>query len=92
MKGLISLITAICLTGAVWGTPEARINHTERNAPVTGTDDRPGLGHTAALDETFLNDLHIGALWFPSISSKGYIGYYDISGFYPGGGDQSAVW
>jgi hypothetical protein len=31
-------------------------------------------------------------MWFPNISTKGYIGYYDISAYYPGGGDQSTVW
>jgi hypothetical protein len=45
-----------------------------------------------AATSKFFNDLNIGAVWFPSIRNKGYVGYADLSAYYPGGGDQSDLW
>jgi hypothetical protein len=92
MKRLICILIATCLLVVLTGRVETRINPAGQRQPVSIMDERLDLGHTAIVDDSYFNDLHIGALWFPSISNKGYIGYYDISGFYPGGGDQSTVW
>jgi hypothetical protein len=92
MKRVICVFVAICFLAVLWGMPDARINQTKQKKLVTFMDERPDLGYTAAVNDSFFNDLHIGALWFPAISNKGYVGYYDISAYYPGGGDQSNVW
>jgi hypothetical protein len=92
MKKSVCLFIAACLLAFLWGMPGARVNQTEQKKPVAFVDERLDLEHTATVMDSFFNDLHIGALWFPSISNKGYIGYSDISAYYPGGGDQSNVW
>lgn len=91
MKRFTCLILAACLLAVLWGEPDARINPLKKDKLVSFTDERPVLGH-AAFADSFFTDLHVGALWFPAISNKGYIGYYDITAYYPGGGDQSVVW
>ena len=54
--------------------------------------DRIDFELTSTVPDSFFHDLHNGALWFPSLSNKGYIGYTLISAYYPGGGNQFAVW
>jgi hypothetical protein len=90
-RRLVWALTAACFFTLLIGSPEARVNHAERK-PVTAADGRPHLGFSSPLEDTYLRDLHLGALWFPNISNRSYIGYYDISGYYPGGGYQSTVW
>ncbi|MFH1311933.1 MAG: T9SS type A sorting domain-containing protein [Candidatus Eisenbacteria bacterium] len=92
MRRFIWLLIAVCLLVGLSGVAAARINESEQNQPVAVMDERLDLGDAAAVRDSFFNDLHIGALWFPSISNKGYIGYYDLSAYYPGGADQSTVW
>jgi hypothetical protein len=92
MKTLIWLVIAVHVAAGIWGSAEARTDLAEQKRPATIADDQIVLGRATAVGDSFFNDLHIGALWFPSISNKGYVGYYAISGFYPGGGDQSTVW
>ena len=92
MKRLSYFAIAVCLLAAASTAPAAKINPHGRPSSVS----LPGAGartaHSAAFADSFFNDLHIGALWFPSISNKGYIGYYDLTAFYPGGGEQSGLW
>jgi hypothetical protein len=92
MKRIMCLFVAACLLAVYWGAPEARINPLKRDKLLSFSDKRGSLGAVAAVNDSFFNDLHIGALWFPAVSNKGYIGYWDISAFYPGGGDQSNLW
>jgi len=92
MKRITCLFVAACLLAVYWGVPDAKINPLKRDRLLSFGDRRGGLGSAAAVNDSFFNDLHIGALWFPSISNKGYIGYWDLSAFYPGGGDQSNLW
>ena len=92
MKRITCLFVAACLLAVYWGSPEARINPLKRDKLLSFTDHRNIPANAAAVNDSFFNDLHIGALWFPAISNKGYVGYWDISAFYPGGGDQSNVW
>jgi hypothetical protein len=92
MKRITCLFVAACLLAVYWGAPEARMNQLKRDKLLSFSADRSTLAHGAAVNDSFFNDLHIGALWFPAISNKGYIGYWDISAFYPGGGDQSNLW
>jgi len=80
------LFAATCLLAVMWGVPEARLSPRYLEGGET-----PALSGTMQ-DYEYINDLSIGALWFPNIAEKGYIGYYDISAYYPGGGDQSSVW
>jgi hypothetical protein len=87
MRWFGCLFIAVFIVSGLWGMAEAR---TDCTRPVMG-------GRSAGLaegmqDYEYLNDLSIGALWFPNIARKGFVGYYDISAYYPGGGDQSAVW
>jgi len=86
MKRLGCVLVAVMVLGILWSTSEARVKPELEEGRATfnlsaGTQ-----------DYEYVNDLHIGALWFPSIAKKGHIGYYDISAFYPGGGDQSDLW
>jgi hypothetical protein len=92
MKGFICLFIGTCLFAGLWGTPDARINQTEQKELGTFMDEHPGLEYTATVEHAFFNDLHIGALWFPAVSNKGFVGYYDLSAYYPGGGNQTSVW
>jgi hypothetical protein len=90
MKRWVCLLSVACVLALCWGAAEARIN------PAVHRD-QPGLGlqapHPApAFADQFFNDLNIGAMWFPSVSNKGYIGYADLSAYYPGGGNQSDLW
>ena len=86
MKRLKWLFVATCLLVVMWGLPEARLKprYLEAKEP-------PNLSE-GMQDYEYLNDLSVGALWFPNIAQKGYVGYYDLSAYYPGGGDQSCVW
>jgi hypothetical protein len=92
MKRFTCLFLAACLLLICWGAPDARINPLKKDKLVSFTDERGRLGEAAQVPDEFYNVLNIGALWFPSISNKGYIGYSDISAYYPGGGDVSSVW
>jgi hypothetical protein len=92
MKGFKCLFIAACLLAVLWGVPGARNNPASPENPIAFKESRLLLGPTTSVPDQFFHDLHIGALWFPSISNKGYVGYYDISAFYPGGGNQSNVW
>jgi len=92
MKRIICFFVAACLLTVWWGVTEARINPLKQDKLVSFTDKRHRLGNVAAVSDSFFNDLHIGAFWFPAISNKGYVGYWDLSAYYPGGGDQSNVW
>jgi hypothetical protein len=92
MKRFTCLFIAACLLLVCWGAPDARINPLKQDKLVSLTGDRDRLGGTAQVEDEYFNVLSIGALWFPNISNKGYIGYSDISAYYPGGGDVSSVW
>jgi len=92
MKRIICLFLATCFLLVCWGAPDARINPLKKDKLVSFTDERGRLGGAAQVEDEFFNVLNIGALWFPNISNKGYIGYDDISAYYPGGGDVSTVW
>lgn len=92
MKRVACVFVAICLLTVLLGMPDARINQAKQKKPVSLLGGRPDLEYTTAVGDSFFNDLHIGALWFPAISNKSYIGYYDITAYYPGGGNQSCVW
>lgn len=90
-KKLAALMVAASLLALLTGAPEARGNPATRKT-ITSADGRSDLEFSSFVEDTYLRDLHLGALWFPNISNKSYIGYYDISGYYPGGGQQSTVW
>ncbi|MFH1313529.1 MAG: T9SS type A sorting domain-containing protein [Candidatus Eisenbacteria bacterium] len=92
MKMFACLFIGICLIAVLWGMADARINPANEKNPTVFMDERPNLGSAAAVEDAFFNDLHIGALWFPAISNKGYVGYSDLSAYYPGGGTQTTVW
>lgn len=92
MKRVICLFVAVCLLAIVIGGAEARINPLKKNKVVSLNDGPRRAEHAVAVNDSFFNDLHIGALWFPAVSNKGYVGYWDLSAYYPGGGDQSNVW
>jgi hypothetical protein len=92
MRRSTCLLVAAWLIAVLTGPSVARVSHTEQEKLSGLMGERLDIGHTAAVEDSFFNDLYIGALWFPSISNKGYIGYSQVSGFYPGGGDQSTVW
>ncbi|MBN1504218.1 MAG: T9SS type A sorting domain-containing protein [Candidatus Eisenbacteria bacterium] len=92
MKRLIFLFVVAVSTAAVCcGTSHARTNPQRTEAPPSLHQTR-GATHAAAVSDSFFTDLHIGALWFPNISNKSYIGYWDLSAYYPGGGNQSSLW
>jgi hypothetical protein len=91
MKRLIWLLVAVCILALCWGLPEARVNQLKSDDASSYANQR-GVTEAAAVSDSFFTDLHIGALWFPAISNKGYIGYWDLSGYYPGGGNQSLLW
>jgi hypothetical protein len=92
MQRITCLCIMACLLVAFTGMAAARIDRVDREKSASLTDERLDLGIAAAVPEEFFNVLHIGALWFPAVSNKGYIGYFDISAFYPGGGAVSAIW
>ena len=91
MKRLILLFMAVFVLAACCGAAQARTNPQKTEAPPSPNQAR-GAAYAAAVSDSFFTDLHIGALWFPSISNKGYIGYWDLSAYYPGGGNQSSLW
>ncbi len=92
MKRLILLfIVAVFAVAACCGAAQARTSPQKQGAPPALYQTR-GAGYAAAVNDSFFTDLHIGALWFPNISNKGYIGYWDLSAYYPGGGNQSSLW
>ncbi|NIO29800.1 MAG: T9SS type A sorting domain-containing protein [Candidatus Latescibacteria bacterium] len=92
MKRVICLFVAACFLAAVWGMPTAKINPLKQKRLISLSDAKTRIAHATASDDSFFNDLHIGASWFPSISNKGYVGYWDLSAYYPGGGDQTNLW
>jgi hypothetical protein len=92
MKRFECVLVAACFLAAFWGVPDAKINSLKKDEVMSFNDYWGGFAHASVANDSFFNDLHIGALWFPAISNKGYIGYWDISAFYPGGGDQSNLW
>ena len=92
MKRVICLFVAVCLLTIVIGGAEARNNPLKKGRLVSLSDGPRGVESAVAVNDSFFNDLHIGALWFPAVSNKGYVGYWDLSAYYPGGGDQSNVW
>lgn len=89
MKTMMFLLVAVFLIGVPQGMSEARINPLKQDKLVSFSDERY---HASAQGDELFNDLHIGALWFPAVSNKGYIGFTNLSAFYPGGGDQSIIW
>jgi hypothetical protein len=90
-KWLAGIVMAACLLTLATGAPEARENSA---SPKHGARPGylPGEVPVSVYLDVYVRDLHLGALWFPNISDRSYIGYYDISGYYPGGGQQSTVW
>ncbi len=92
MKRVICLFIAVCLLTTLWGVPDAKINPLKQKKTFTFKDGPERVSFATAANDSFFNDLHVGALWFPAISNKGYVGYWDLSAYYPGGGDQSNVW
>ena len=92
MKRVTCIFIAVCLLIVYWGAPEAKINPLKSGKLISLADGKDGIQRSAAYIDSFFNDLNVGALWFPAVSNKGYIGYYDLSAYYPGGGDQSNVW
>lgn len=83
MKRWVCFMLAVCVITALAGISEARV----KARPIEMQQS------PAQVVDEYFNDLgQPGALWFPNISNKGYVGYYDISAYYPGGGDQSTVW
>jgi len=92
MKRFTLLLVAGLILALYWGVPEARVNPLIYDDVASIRSQRQNLAYAAQVPDSFYTDLHIGALWFPSISSKGYIGYWDISAYYPGGGNQSSLW
>jgi hypothetical protein len=92
MKRVIYIFIVVSLLTTYWGVPDAKINPLKKDRLISLADDRNQIQRAPAFNDSFFTDLHIGALWFPAISNKGYVGYYDISAYYPGGGDQSNVW
>jgi hypothetical protein len=91
MKSLILLFIAAFVLTACCGAADARTNPQKGDASSKPAQTR-GVSYAAAVNDSFFTDLHIGTLWFPNISNKGYIGYWDLSAYYPGGGNQSSVW
>lgn len=91
MKRVACFCVAALLVAIVAGECAAKINPMKRAKLVSLSDTRHRAG-ALQVEDRFFNDLNVGALWMPAISNKGYIGYSDISAFYPGGGDQSIVW
>jgi hypothetical protein len=92
MKRLILLfIVAAFAVAACCGAAQARTSPQKTEAPPA-LNRATGAEYAAAVNDSFFTDLHIGALWFPNISNKGYIGYWDLSAYYPGGGNQSSLW
>ena len=91
MKRLKWLFVAALILVVTYGVAEARVNPALRSDPASGVRAQ-NLNFSAAYNDSFYNDLYIGALWFPSISNKGYVGYWDLSAWYPGGGNQSSCW
>ncbi len=92
MKRVLCFLIAAFLLAVFWVVPNARINPMKKDKLISFTDSKDKITHAAAVNDSFFNDLNIGALWFPAISNKGYVGYFDLSAYYPGGGDQSSVW
>ena len=92
MRRWFGFALAVCLLASLWGASEARIN--PRYLEEVEGDRTTGVivGDAAQDDYEFLTDLNVGALWFPALGKKGYVGYSDITAYYPGGGDQSVVW
>lgn len=92
MKGFTWLLVVAFIL-VIWsGVTEARINPSKINDSASFMNQRKSLTHVEAVNDSFFTDLHIGALWFPSLSNKGYVGFSDISAYYPGGGNQSSLW
>ena len=90
MKRWVCFLLAACLVVLLAQASEARINQMGK---AGAAKHQPlGVQRVQAVEDEFFNDLHVGALWFPSVSNKGYLGYSDLSAFYPGGGDQSVLW
>ena len=93
MKRVTCIFIAVCLLIVYWGAPEAKINPLKSGKLITLGHKNDGIDRVPGqVADEFFNDLNIGALWFPAVSNKGYIGYSDLSAYYPGGGDQSNVW
>jgi hypothetical protein len=92
MNKVICLLIAVCSFTAIWSMSMAKINPLEQKNLMSVSNAKKMSMHATTVEDSFFNDLHIGSLWFPSISNKGYVGYWDVSAFYPGGGDQSNLW
>jgi len=83
MKRWICFALAVCFIATLAGVSQARVKARPIEMQTGGSK----------VEDEYINYLgQPGAMWFPNISTKGYIGYYDISAYYPGGGDQSTVW
>ncbi|RJR26645.1 MAG: T9SS C-terminal target domain-containing protein [Candidatus Latescibacterota bacterium] len=91
MKRALWFFVAAMLIAVLAAECAARINPLRKDKLISLRDARREAG-ALQVEDLFYNDLHVGAFWFPAISNKGYVGYSDISAYYPGGGDQSTVW
>ncbi|MFZ1947244.1 MAG: hypothetical protein WAW06_06825 [bacterium] len=90
MKRWVCFLLAACLTALLVQASEARMNQLRSGEAVF--HESAQADQTVAIPRKAFNNLHAGALWFPSVYNKGYLGYSDISAYYPGGGDQSILW
>jgi hypothetical protein len=90
MKRWICFLLAACFVTALCGVVEARVKARSLGDPDGGAS--PDKLGTFQISDKYFNVLNVGALWMPHISNKGYVGYYLVSAYYPGGGDQSSVW
>lgn len=92
MKRLVWVSVAVFILAISWGVSEGRMNPSKKDALASFRNQQKNVTFATAFRDSFYNDLHIGALWVPSLSNKGYVGYSDISAYYPGGGNQSSLW
>jgi hypothetical protein len=92
MKRFICILIAAGILISCWGVPAARINPMKKDKLISPLQNRDKIQKSTAVDDEFFHELYVGALWFPSISNKGYVGYSDLTAYYPGGGDQSNLW
>lgn len=92
MKKILFFLTAACFAATACGPLFAADRAAGKLASFPFEDGKRKSDAAPPFVDSFFNDLHVGALWFPGVSNKGYIGYAVLSAYYPGGGDQSALW
>jgi hypothetical protein len=90
MKRWVCFLLAACLTALLVQASEARMN--QLNSGQAQFRESQDADAETAVPRKLFNDLHEGAMWFPSVGNKGYVAYSDITAYYPGGGDQSNLW